>query len=188
MEDSPHKAAELFGDWAEGKREALDALMPLIYEELHRLAHRHLRRERENHTLQTTALVNEVYLLLAGHRKLNLKDRGHFFSICTHLLRRILVDYARHKHRAKRGGGLTPIDLESVPVMSVERSSQLIMLDEALQRLEHIDPTKHKIIELRYFGGLTTEQIAELLDISPRTVLRNWQLAKAWLHREMSAL
>ena len=188
MEESINVAAELFGQWADGKREALDSLMPHIYDELHRLAHRHLRRERENHTLQTTALVNEVYLLLAGQRKLNLKDRGHFFSICTHLLRRILVDYARHKGRAKRGDGIPPLDLESVPVMSAERSSQLIILDEALEKLERVDPTKHKIIELRYFGGLTTEQIAEMLDISPRTVLRNWQLAKAWLHREMSKL
>lgn len=188
MEEFPDRAKELFGEWAAGNREALDALMPFIYQELHSLAHRQLRRERPNHTLQTTALVNEVYVLLAGQRRLDWKDKGRFFSLCAHLLRRVLVDYARHKHRAKRGSGLPPIDLdlENAPIVSAERSSQLVMLDEALRRLERIDERKHKIIELRYFGGLTIEQIADLMEISPRTVTRDWQLAKAWLRREMS--
>ena len=186
MEESPERAKELFGEWAAGNREALDSLMPYVYKQLHGLAHRHLRRERPNHTLQTTALVNEIYILLAGQRRLDWKDKGHFFSVCAHLLRRILVDYARHKNRAKRGGGLPPIDLESAPIMSAERSAQVVLLDEALNRLEHIDQRKHKIIELRYFGGLTTDQIADLMGISPRTVMRDWQLAKAWLRREMS--
>ena len=185
MQNSPRDVTELFTEWTKGDRASLDALMPFIYKELHLLAHRYLGSERQNHTLQTTALVNEVYLLLAGQRRVNWKNKSHFFAVCAHLVRRVLVDYARNKHRAKRGGGCAAIDLDSAPVMSAERSSEFIILDEALDQLERIDPRKRQIIEFRYFGGLTTEQVAELLGISPRTVMRDWQLAKAWLHREM---
>lgn len=180
------EVARLLDGWGSGDAYALDKLIPLVYDELKRLAHYFMRQERPDHTLQTTALVDEAYLRLAGQTHAQWKNRAQFFSIAAQFMRRILVDHARSRIRAKRGGGAYKVSLDEVAVLSPERSSDLIALDTALERLAAIDRRKSEIVELRYFGGLSVEEAAEVLGVSPITVKRDWLVAKAWLRREIS--
>jgi RNA polymerase sigma factor (TIGR02999 family) len=186
MEPSPHEISRLLADWTNGDQAALDKLMPLVYDELRRLAHHYMSRERPDHTLQTTALVNEAYLRLVDQNKARWQNRAQFFGIAAQMMRRILVDHARSNARAKHGGGVRKVSLEEVAILSPERAADVMALDEALKRLAENDPRKCQIVELRYFGGMTVEETAELLKISPITVKRDWLVAKAWLHREIS--
>ena len=171
--------------WCDGDRTALDNLMPLVERELHRLARHYMRKEDPGHTLQTTALVNEAYLRLIDQKNVRWQNRAHFFGIAAQIMRRILLNHARDRHRAKRGGRAVQVSLSEVAVMSEAKSSELIALDEALKRLEAIDERKSRIVELRYFGGLSVDETAEVLKISPITVIRHWNMAKAWLAREI---
>jgi len=190
MEQSLNKSKEItlmLQQWGGGKQEALDALLPLVYEELRRQASRYLRRERAGHTLQTTALIHEAYLKLIDQRTVNWQNRAHFFGIAAQAMRRILVDYARGKHRAKRGGSGEDLPLEAAAlIVSQERKIDLVALDEALERLAEFDARQARIVELRYFSGLTIEETAEVLRISPATVKSDWNVAKAWLRHEIT--
>jgi RNA polymerase sigma factor (TIGR02999 family) len=190
MEQSQQKSKEITGilnDWSKGNQEAFDALLPLIYDELHRQAERFLRRERAGHTLQTTALINETYLKLIDQREVNWQNRAHFFGIAAQAMRRILVDYAKARHREKRGGADENLPLEAATLaVSGEREIDLEELDEALTRLATMDKRQAGVVELRYFGGLSIEETAEVLRISPATVKSDWKLAKAWLYQEVS--
>lgn len=179
---------EILRQWSNGKQEALDELMPLVYAELRRQATQYLRRERPNHTLQTTALINEAYLKLIDQRDVNWESRSHFFAIASQAMRRILVDYARTRNREKRGGAIENLPLEeALQVQAMEgRSVDLIALDEALTRLAEIDEQQARVVELRYFADLSLEATAEALHISRATVARDWSVAKAWLFRELS--
>jgi len=168
-------------DWSNGDRDAYDRLIPLVYDELHRLAHSHMKRERQGHTLQTSALVDEAYLRLVDQR-VHWQNRTHFFAIAAELMRRILVDYARKQGRAKRGGGVQIVPLDEAGLMSPERSPDLVALDEALNELAKFDPRKARVVELRFFGGLDVNETAAALDVHPNTVIKDWSLAKAWLH------
>ena len=183
---TPEQVTGLLVDWGNGDKAALDKLMPLVYDELRRLARYYMRRERAGQTLQTTALVNEAYLRLVDQRNVRWQNRAHFFAIAAQLMRRILVDKARKRYNAKRGGNLRKVSLDGVAVLSGERDADLIALDEALIDLEAMDSRKSKIVELRFFGGLNIEEAAEALSISPATVQREWSVAKAWLYREIS--
>lgn len=177
---------QLLLDWDGSNRAVLDQLMPLVYDELHRLAHRHLAHERPGHTLSTTALVHEAYLNLVDQDRARWQNRAHFFALAAQAMRRILMMHAR-KHKAdKRGGGQARLPLDDVIVVSAERADELLALDEALSQLEAMDARLGKIVECRYFGGLTIEETAEVLDISPATVKRDWRTARAWLHRILS--
>ncbi len=174
-------------EWSGGNQEALDALLPLVYAELHRQASRYLRRERAGHTLQTTALIHEAYLKLIDQREVNWQNRAHFFGIAAQAMRRILVDYARGRHREKRGGIGEDLPLEEAAlVVSEGRSVDLVALDEALDRLAEFDKRQARIVELRYFSGLSIEETAEVLRISPATVKSDWNMAKAWLRHEIT--
>ena len=186
MTPSPTEVSQLLLDWSNGNQAALDRLTPLVYEELHRLAHRHMRLERPNHTLQTTALVNEAYVRLVDQRNLHWKNRAHFFSIASRLMRRILVDLARAHNRAKRGGGALQVSLDEAAMVSSERAAELVALDEALTTLAAIDQRKSQVVELRFFGGMSVEETAEALRVSPITIKREWSTAKAWLYREIA--
>jgi RNA polymerase sigma factor (TIGR02999 family) len=177
--------------WSEGNQDALDQLTPLVYNELHRMARRHMRNERAGNTLQTTALVNEAYLRLVDVKGAVWQDRTHFFALSAQMMRRILVDAARAKVSAKRGGGKradhsAAVDLDAIPDVGHQKGRELVALDDALNELAQLDPRKARVIELRFFGGLTVEEAAEVLKISPQSVLRDWKLAKAWLLRAMS--
>lgn len=180
------EVSRLLAGWGGGDAGALDKLIPLVYDELKRLAHHFMRQERPGHTLQTTALVDEAYLRLADQKHGQWKNRSQFFSIAAQFMRRILVDHARSRIRAKRGGGAHKVSLDEVAVLSPERGADLIALDTALARLALIDRRKSEIVELRYFGGLSVEEAAEVLGVSPITVKRDWLVAKAWLRREIS--
>lgn len=171
--------------WCNGDRAALEQLVPLVEKELHRLAHRYMRRENPGHTLQTTALVNEAFLRLIDQRSVRWQNRAHFFGIAAQIMRRILLNYARDQKRLKRGGGATPISLVEEDLKAPEKSIDLIALDEALNRLASVDERKARVVELRYFGGLAIEEVAEVLNVSPITVTRDWNMAKAWLAREI---
>jgi len=186
--DSPSldEFSHLLVNWSNGERAALDRLITLVYDDLRRLAHRYLGREHPGHTLQTTALVDEAYLRLLDQKRTHWKNRAQFFSIAAQMMRRILVDHARSHHRAKRGGGAHKVSLDDVVVLSPERGAEIIALDDALERLSAFDPRKCRIVELRYFGGLTVEETADVLGISAITVKRDWLVAKAWLRREIS--
>ncbi len=190
MEQAVNKSKEItrmLQEWSGGDRDALDALLPLVYTELHRQASRYLRRERPDHTLQTTALIHEAYMKLVDQREVNWQNRTHFFGIAAQMMRRILVDYARQRHRAKRGGIAEDLPLEEAAlVVSEERSVDLVALDEALTRLAEFDERQARIVELRYFSGLTIEETAEVLRISPATVKSDWNVAKAWLRHEIT--
>ncbi|MCG3163844.1 MAG: hypothetical protein JMDDDDMK_05296 [Acidobacteria bacterium] len=183
---STPEVTQLLLAWSNGDRAALDQLMPIVYSELRRLAHRQLGAERPNHTLQTTALVNEAYLRLVDQNSLQWQDRAHFFAVAARMMRHILVDYARARHNAKRGGRAVKVALDEAAEVSVERAAEMVALDEALTALAEFDPRKSRIAELRFFGGLTVEEAAEALKVSPGTVMRDWTLAKAWLKREIS--
>jgi RNA polymerase sigma factor (TIGR02999 family) len=176
---------ELLIDWSNGDQEALNKLIPLVYDELHRLASRYLRRERPNHTLQTTALVHEAYVRLVDENNANWRNRVQFFAVASQLMRHILVDYARRRIAAKRGGDYARLSFDEQMIVSKEKSADLMALDEALNGLAAIDPQQSRIVELRIFGGLTVEETAEALGISPTTVKREWSMAKAWLHRQI---
>ena len=160
--------------------------MSAVYQELHRLAHHYMKRESPGHTLQTSALVNEAFLRLVDQRDVQWRNRAHFFGIAAHMMRRILVDYARQRRYAKRGGGAREISLDDALVVSDERSAEVVNVHEALERLAEFDERKSQIVELRFFGGLSIEETAEVLAVSPGTVMRDWTLAKAWLRREMT--
>ena len=175
----------LLVDWGNGDRAALDRLLPLVERELHRLAHSYMRREDPDHTLQTTALINETYLRLVDQRKVEWQNRAHFFGIAAQIMRRILLNYARDQNRQKRGGGAIHVSLSEAMIMPAEKDRELIALNDALTRLEALDERKSKVVELRFFGGLSVEEAAEVLKVSPITVMRDWQFAKAWLAREM---
>jgi RNA polymerase sigma factor (TIGR02999 family) len=161
--------------------------MPLVYEELHRMAHRYMRKERPGHTLQTSALVHEAYVRLVDQTDVEWQNRAHFYGIAAQMMRRILVDHARSRQYAKRGGDARPVSLDEVAIVSEERTAEVIALDEALAGLAVIDQRKSQIVELRFFGGLSIEETAGVLAVSPGTVMRDWTLAKAWLRREMGA-
>lgn len=175
----------LLVDWGNGDQTALEKLLPLVERELHRLAHSYMRREDPDHTLQTTALINETYLRLVDQRKVEWQNRAHFFGIAAQIMRRILLNYARDQNRQKRGGKAIHVSLSEAMVMPGEKDRELIALNDALNRLEALDTRKSKVVELRYFGGLSVEEAAEVLKVSPITVMRDWQFAKAWLAREM---
>lgn len=183
---SPEEITGLLLDWGNGDKAALDRLIPLVYQELRRLAHRQMRRERPGDTLQTTALVNEAYLRLVDYERIRPRDRAHFFAIAAQAMRRILIERARSRRSAKRGSGAQQISLDEAADVSSERATDLVALDEALTNLAAIDPRKGQVVELRYFGGLTTEETAEVLGVSTPTVERDWRTAKIWLHREIS--
>ena len=175
-------------DWSNGDRAAYDKLVPLVHEELHRLAHHYMRRERPGHTLQTSALVDEAYLRLVDQTNVRWQNRTHFFAIAAELMRRILVDYARHHARAKRGGGAQMVSLDEAALVSRERSTDLVALDEALKKLAEMDPRKSRVVELRFFGGLDVKETAEVLKVHPNTVIKDWNLAKAWLHSRVMSV
>ncbi len=184
---SPSDITALLVDWSKGDKAALDKLFPLVERELHRLAHSYMRKESSDHTLQTTALVNEAYLRLVDQRNTRWQNRAHFFGIAAQIMRRILMNYARDRQRMKRGGGAIQVSLSETDVVSVTKVSELLALDEALDRLAAIDERKAKVVEFRYFGGLSVEETAEVLDVSSITVTRDWNMAKAWLAREIQA-
>jgi RNA polymerase sigma factor (TIGR02999 family) len=179
------EVTRLLVDWGNGDRAALDELMPLVYDELRRLAGRYMRRESPGHTLQTSALINEAYLRLVDQRSVKWQNRAHFFGVAAQLMRRILVDHARNRSRAKRGGGAQMVSLVDSAATSVE-IAEVLALDETLNELAEMDPRKSKIVEMKFFGGLTTEEVAVILDVTPRTVEREWRKAKAWLYRALS--
>jgi RNA polymerase sigma factor (TIGR02999 family) len=187
MTPSPHEVTQLLLDWSNGNQAALDKLMPLVYGELHRLAHQYMNRERPGHTLQTSGLVNEAYLRLVDQREVHWQNRAHFFGIAAQLMRRILVDYARSRHFAKRGGDAWQVSFDEAVIVSPERATEVVALDDALKRLAVIDERKSQIVEFRFFGGLSIEETAEVLKVSPGTIMRDWTLAKAWLRKEMIA-
>ena len=180
---SPQEVTQLLADWGKGDRSALDKLFPLVHSELRRIAQRQMSQERPGHTLQATALVNEAYLKLAGQQGFDWQNRAHFFAVCAQVMRHILIDHARAHARDKRGGGAVKVSLNDALVVVEDQAAHFIALDEALRVLERLDPQKGKIVELRYFGGLSVDETAEVLNISPRTVRREWQRSKAWLFR-----
>jgi RNA polymerase sigma factor (TIGR02999 family) len=188
-QDGEFPAEEITGlllDWGKGDKAALDRVIPLVYQELRRLAHRQMRRERAGDTLQTTALINEAYLRLVDYTRVRPRDRSHFFAIAAQAMRRILIERARSRSASKRGSGAQKVSLEEAVEVSNQRAADLVALDEALTNLAVIDPRKAQIVELKYFGGMTIEETAEVLEVSTPTVERDWHMAKIWLHREVS--
>lgn len=178
---------QMLRDWRDGQTQALENLLPFVYAELHRQAANFLRKERPGHTLQTTALINEAYLKLIDRREVNWQDRAHFFAVAAQAMRRILVDYAKRKHRAKREGDQVKVTLEAAEMISAkEKPVDVVALDEALNRLSERDVQQARVVELRYFSGLTLEETAEALRVSRTTVARDWETARAWLHRELT--
>jgi RNA polymerase sigma factor (TIGR02999 family) len=182
---SPKEITRLLLAWGNGDQEALDNLVPLVYEELRRMARRHMRGERANHALQTTDLIHEAYLRLIDSSQTQWQDRAHFFAVASQLMRRILVDFARSRKNLKRGGDAIQISLGKALEISQERGPDLVALDEALNSLARLDPRQSRVVELRFFGGLSVEETAEALKVSPETVKRDWRLAKVWLLREL---
>ena len=182
----PQEITQLLVDWGNGNQAALDRLMPLVYTELRQLARRYMRQERPGHTIQTTALIHEVYLRLIDQNQVRWQHRAHFFGIAARLMRQILIEHARSHSRAKRGGGAGTISLDEAAIVSQARATELLALDDALELLAAIDPRKSRVVELRFFGGLSSEEAARVLNVAPNTVLRDWRMAKAWLHREIS--
>lgn len=181
-----NEVTQLLIGWSEGDRDAFDRLLPLVYQELKRMADRYLRRERSDHTLQSTALVHEAYLKLIDQRHVRWQNRAHFFGIAAQAMRRILVDHARDRQAEKRGGGAVKLSLDDELDLSDRRASELIALDDALNTLMEMDAQKSRIVELRFFGGLSIEETAEVLGVGTATVIRQWRLAKAWLYGEIN--
>jgi len=177
---------QLLTEWTNGNLAARDELMALVYEELRRLAHLHMRRERPGHTLQTSALVHEAFMRLVNHRNVHWQSRAHFFALAAQMMRRVLVDYARRRGNLKRGGNVQQISLDKTWFVSEERSAEVVALDDALRGLASFDQRKSQIVELRFFGGLSIEETASVLGVSPGTVMRDWTLAKAWLRKEIT--
>lgn len=183
MKPSPNEVTRLLLNWSNGDRAALDKLVPLVYDELRRLAHHYMLQERAGHTLQTTALVNEAYVRLIDQNSVHWQGRAHFFAIAAKMMRRILVDYARSRRYAKRGGDARQVSFDEAAIVSREKGAELMAVDEALDDLTKHDVRKGQIVELRFFGGLNIEETAEVMEISPTTVQREWRSAKAWLYQ-----
>jgi RNA polymerase sigma-70 factor (ECF subfamily) len=183
----PLELTSLLDDWKDGDPTALEKLTPLIYDELRRIAHRYVQRERNGHTLQTTALVNEAYIRLASNEKPDWQNRSHFFAVTAQVMRHILIDHARRRRYLKHGGDAEQVSLSGAAVMAGERAAELVALDEALEELAIMDPRKTRVVELRYFGGLSLAETAEALGVSLMTVRRDWRAAKAWLFRRLKA-
>jgi RNA polymerase sigma factor (TIGR02999 family) len=181
-----HELTQLLVDWSNGDTAALEKLLPLIDQELRRLAHRYMSRERAGHTLQTTALVNEAFVRLVNRTNVNWQNRAHFFGIAASLMRTILVDHARSHACAKRGGGAFNLELDETMIVSKQKASEVLALDDALKELARLDPQQSRVVELRFFGGLTVEETAEVLHVSPATIKREWSTAKAWLYHELA--
>ena len=185
---SPDRVTQLLQQWSHGDDSALAELTPLVYEELRRLAHHYMKGERPDHTLQTTALVNEAYLRLADQTDPNWRNRSHFFAVAARAMRQILVSYARSNRAQKRGGGAARIELDEAAILSPEQSKEIVDLHEALGRLESVDSRKARVVELKYFGGLNCDEIAEVLKIARVTVRRDWEFAKLWLYTELHSV
>jgi RNA polymerase sigma factor (TIGR02999 family) len=185
---TPGELTQLLIAWSKGDERALEQLAPLVYAELRKLAHRYMNRERAGHTLQTTAVVHEAFLRLLGNPQENWQNRAHFYAIAAQMMRRILVDYARANSRAKRGGEITRVALDDIdaPVAEPALDPDVIALDEALEKLAEIDPRRSRVVELRFFGGLSVEETARVLQVAPDTVVRDWRVAKAWLFRYLN--
>lgn len=183
---SPHEITQLLAEWSDGNQTALDKLYPLVYDELHRMANRYMNRERKDHTLQTTALIHEAYVRLVDQKHVHWTNRAHFFAISAQIMRRILIDHARRHAYDKRGGGAQKVSLDETAIIAGDRASDMLLLDEALKRLAEMDPRRGQVVELRYFGGLNNEEIADVLKISENTVTRDWNMARAWLYQELS--
>jgi RNA polymerase sigma factor (TIGR02999 family) len=186
MTSPSEEVTQLLVAWSDGDEGALDKLMPLVYAELRQMAKRFMRGQREGHTLQTTALIHEAFLKLVNQPEKHFQNRAHFFGVAAQAMRHILVDYARSRQYAKRGGGERPISLDEAVVVSEERAAELVALDDALDALSKVDPRKCRIVEMRYFGGLSVEETADVLKVSVDTVMRDWRMAKTWLLRELS--
>jgi len=183
---SQQEVTQLLGDWSGGDEGALEKLIPLVQPELHRLAHYYMSRERAGHTLQTTALLNEAYLQLTDKTQRPWQNRTHFMAVAAQLMRRIMVDHARARRALKRGAGAIRVTLDETALVTEERAEELLALDEALEKLAEFDRRRCEIVEMRYFGGLTVEEIADVLKVHPNTVMRDWRAAKAWLYAELS--
>jgi RNA polymerase sigma factor (TIGR02999 family) len=183
--DSAGEVSRLLRAWSEGDQGALEGLMPIVYDELRRLARHYIQGERPGHSLQATALVNEAYTRLVDYKRMQWQNRAHFYAVSAQLMRRILVEHAR-RHNQKRGGGLQHVSLEETAVVREDQGADLVALDDAMNALSQLDPRKVQIVEMRFFGGLSVEETAEVLKISPITVKRDWRAAKAWLYRELS--
>ena len=182
---SPNEITRLLTAWTDGDQSALEKLVPLVESELHRLAHHYMGRERPGHTLQTSALVNEAYIRLIDWKNVRWQNRAHFFAVSAQLMRRILVDFARERNYLKRGGGALQVSLAEAESLPLERNEDLVALDEALAKLSQFDDRKGRVVELRFFGGLSVREVAEVLKVSEETVMRDWRLAKVWLLREL---
>lgn len=187
MTPSPKSITQLLIEWRDGDEKALDKLMPLVYQELNRLAHRYMRRERPGHSFQTNDLVSEAYLRLVDHKGMRWQNRAHFYAVAAQAMRRILIDRARSRASVKRGGGLHLVDLEQANLTPEKQAADLVALDDALTDLAAIDRRKASVVEMRYFGGMSVEETAEALGVSPVTVMRDWNTAKAWLLRALSS-
>ncbi len=184
--DAPKNVTQLLLAWSDGDQAALDQLVPLVYDELRRLARRYMARENPGHTLQTTALVNEAYMRLVDWKNVHWQNRAHFFGVSAQLMRRLLVDFARARHQIKRAGEAQRVSFEDALAVSVDRSADIIALDDALKTLATLNPRQAQVVEMRFFGGLSEDEIAEVLKVSTKTVKRDWQMAKAWLYRELN--
>jgi len=182
---SPKEITRLLVAWGDGDQSALDKLVPLVQSELHRLAHHYMGRERPDHTLQTSALVNEAYIRLIDWKNVRWQNRAHFFGVSAQLMRRILVDFARERHYLKRGGGALQVSMSEAAAFAMDKEADLVALDEALVELSEMDRRKAQVVELRFFGGLSVKEVAEVLKISEETVMRDWRLAKVWLLRQL---
>ena len=186
MEIAPHQVTRLLQEWSDGDETALEQLMPLVHDELHQLAHQHMLREGPGHILQTSALINEAYLRLVDQPEIRWQNRAHFFGIAARIMRLILVDEARKRNSAKRGGATIQVSLHEAMTVPQEQAANVVALDDALKSLEAIDSRQSEIVELRFFGGLSIDETAEVLKVSPGTVMRDWTFARAWLRNEMS--
>jgi RNA polymerase sigma factor (TIGR02999 family) len=187
MRPLPHDVTQLLVAWSNGDEAARDQLLPLVYEQLHRLAHQYMNRERPGHTLQTSALVNEAFVRLVDQRNVRWQNRSHFFAIAAQMMRRVLVDYARSRQSEKRGGNAVQVSLNEELIVSDEQNDEVVALDEALKTLATLDQRKCQIVELRFFAGLSIEETAEVLGVSSGTIMREWTLAKAWLRKEIKS-
>ena len=182
---SPKEITRLLAAWSDGDQSALDKLVPLVQSELHRLAHHYMGRERPGHTLQTSALVNEAYIRLIDWKNVRWQNRAHFFAVSAQLMRRILFDFARERHYLKRGGGALQVSMSEAAAFAMDKEADLVTLDEALVELSEMDQRKAQVVELRFFGGLSVKEVAEVLKVSEETVMRDWRLAKVWLLRQL---
>jgi len=184
---SQRQVTQLLLDWSDGDQDALNKLMPFVYQELKRLARHYMRRERADHTLQTSALVNEAYIRLVDYKKMRFQDRAHFFAVAAQAMRRILVEHARGHTREKRGGDARKVSLDEAATLADVKAADMVALDDALKILAEFDPRKSEIVELRYFGGLNIDETAEVIGVSPATIKREWTTARIWLHREITS-